>query len=543
MSLSRRAFLAATGTAGSAIFCGDVARAFASDASRPSKRRTFQVSISPDGLDMEPGLLDLYRSVGVSDVWVTGFLYGYWHYPIETMEKWRREAEKRGIAAHVINVPLGHPGDSLIAPKGGVPLTPPPYWSTAVLPNGAKYCGTSLHPPATEENVAAMKRLAATSVKKIFLDDDFRLARSPGMIGGCFCKEHKAQFLKRGGYPESAWKELLDDVNGRRLTPVLRAWTEFLCDQLTACFRAQQAAAPAIQLGPMIMYMGAEKAGIRLADYRDTIVRIGECHFSDGDFGTVKGKCDELFSVLFHRRFFAPERSYSETTAFPAAALSAKNLAAKLVISTIADVRHTMFMSGLTPFPRDRWDTLAPAIKRESAFHDQLAGHAPRGPLKHYWGERGRLISDDNPYSLFLAMGVPFEVTETPAADGFTFLGDFDAAAVQPKEAKSSNATFIVRSGSAQAATPATGFRIVPESLPELFKLKREIVSKLDNTPYVEQDAPVVCAWYPTARCVLLWNLSDRREELTVRCGDQRRNVSVGGLESAIVEGIAPGNA
>jgi hypothetical protein len=61
--------------------------------------------------------------------------------------------------------------------------------------------------------------------------------------------------------------------------------------------------------------------------------------------------CDELFSVLFHRRFADPQRCYSETTAFPADRLSAANMAAKLVISTLADVRHTMFMSGLTPFP------------------------------------------------------------------------------------------------------------------------------------------------------------------------------------------------
>jgi hypothetical protein len=31
----------------------------------------------------------------------------------------------------------------------------------------------------------------------------------------------------------------------------------------------------------------------------------------------VKGKTDELFSALMHRRFARPELAYSEKTAFP----------------------------------------------------------------------------------------------------------------------------------------------------------------------------------------------------------------------------------
>ncbi len=211
----------------------------------------------------------------------------------------------------------------------------------------------------------------------------------------------------------------------------MRAWVEFTCDQLTACFRAQQKAAPHVQLGTMVMYFGAEKAGIRLADYRDVPLRVGELMFDDDEFGRLKGKTDELFSALFHRRFVRPELAYSETTAYPANRLSARNMAAKLAVSTISDVRNTMYMSGLTAFPREHWQTLGPAMKRHAKLHAKLAGHAPRGPLKHFWGEASRYVGDDNPYSLFLALGVPFEVTGEPAADGFTFLSDADARAVE----------------------------------------------------------------------------------------------------------------
>jgi hypothetical protein len=401
-----------------------------------------------------------------------------------------------------------------------------------VLPNGQTYSGTSLHEPATAENCEAMRQIQAAGVKRVFLDDDFRLARSPGMIGGCFCPEHKKAFSQRTGYGETQWGELLDAVARRRLTPVLRAWVEFTCDQLTACFRAQQKAAPQVQLGTMVMYFGAEKAGIRLTDYENVPARVGECMFSDNEFGPLKGKTDELFSVLFHRRFIRPELAYSETTAYPANRLSAGNMAAKLAISTITDVRHTMYMSGLTAFPREHWRTLAPAMKHHATLHEKLAGHTPRGPLKHFWGQASRYVGDDNPFSLFLALGVPFEVTGTPAADGFTFLSDADARTVER----------LGPAGTRFVARPQSGLsgivRQTPESLPALFALKRELRPQLERVPHVEDETPVVCAWYPTARAVLLWNLTEQPRDLTLRYGDSRRTVRVDGLGAALVEGV-----
>jgi hypothetical protein len=37
---------------------------------------------------------------------------------------------------------------------------------------------------------------------------------------------------------------------------------------------------------------------------------------------------------------------------------------------------------------------------------------------------------------------------------------------------------------------------------------------------------------------VLLWNLAEQRQDLSLRHGDARRAVSVGGLDVALVEGI-----
>jgi len=496
--------------------------------------RSYHLSISPDALRADPELLDLAHRAGVTTVWLTGFLYGHWYYPIEATREWRDRVEAKGMSAHWINVPLGHPGDSLGAMSGTVPLTPPRHWRLGVRPDGSTYAGTSLHHPATEENVAAVRRLQAAGATRIFLDDDFRLARGPGVIGGCFCDEHRAEFLRRTGFPEARWRDLLDAVARRDSTPVLRAWVDFTCDQLTACFRAQQAAAPAVRLGNMIMYLGAEKAGIRLADYRDVPFRVGELMFNDASFNPVKGKTNELFSALFHRRFARPELAYSETTAFPADQLSARNMAAKLAVSTIADVRNTMFMSGVTAFPRAHWETLAPAMKRQAKLHGRVAGHPPRGLLKHFWGEASRYVGEDDPFSLFLALGIPFEVASEPTADGVTFLSAADAASVAVGRLRTPGTRLIARPGTGLAA----GVSPVAETLPALFALKRELLPRLENVPHVEGEVPVVCAWYPTARSVVLWNLSERREELTLNDRGTRRNVRVDPLETALIEDV-----
>jgi len=41
-------------------------------------------------------------------------------------------------------------------------------------------------------------------------------------------------------------------------------------------------------------------------------------------------------------------------------------------VSTIADVRNTMFMSGIRPFPRTHWETLAPAMREQALIHRKV---------------------------------------------------------------------------------------------------------------------------------------------------------------------------
>jgi len=478
--------------------------------SAPRAVRRFHVCLPADALEQTPDLLGLSVNAGVTTIWLAGYLYGHWYYTPERIGAIARKIRRAGIDAEVVFVPLGHPGDSFGAQKGEPPLVPPAHWKQCVHADGSRHWGTSLHAPAVRENAAALARLDGFGFTTVFLDDDFRLATGPGRVGGCFCEEHWKKFAQTHGYAAGIREQLAGDIQARNLSPVLRAWVDFHGSELTSCFRELQRGRPELTLGNMVMFLGAEKAGVRLADYRDVPFRVGELMFSDREFDPVKGKTDELFGSLFHRRFARPELAYSETTAFPAGKLSAANMAAKLAISTLSDVRNTMMMSGLTPFPLDHWQVLGPAMKNQAALHAQVAGHKPTGPFKHYWGEHSRYVGDDKPYSLFLAAGVPFEVCDAPPTSGWTFLSDADGAA---------------------PATERITRRRTPETLADLFAFKRRILTRLGNAPYIEEDEPVVCSWLPTARRVLVWNLSQSRRTLTVRQGERRIPVVADSLE------------
>ena len=150
-------------------------------------------------------------------------------------------------------------------------------------------------------------------------------------------------------------------------------------------------------------------------------------------------------------------------------------------------------------------------------------------------GERGmalswaRYVGDDKPFSLFLASGVPFEVTTTPADHGWTFLCDHDARG----GVRGAGTTFVARPGAA-----IEGVRALPEDLESIFAFKREILSRLEGVPYVVEDVPVVCAWYPTARAVMLWNLTESPQEVTLTCGKETRIQPLEALGAAWLEGV-----
>ena len=71
--------------------------------------------------------------------------------------------------------------------------------------------------------------------------------------------------------------------------------------------------------------------------------------------------------------------------------------------------------------------------------------------------------------------------------------------------------------------------------MPALLAFKQRILPSLGKAPYVEGAEPAVLGWYPSARAALLWNPTAERKTFAVRSGEQTSEVTLGGLESALL--------
>ena len=94
----------------------------------------------------------------------------------------------------------------------------------------------------------------------------------------------------------------------------------------------------------------------------------------------------------------------------------------------------------------------------------------------------------------------------------------------------------LLHRDNAGAKTEAT--RPVVESLDALFALKHELLPSFGNVPYVAEELPVVCAWYPTAGTVALWNLSEQQQRFTTVFKDKQYPVDVAPLGMALLENL-----
>ena len=130
---------------------------------------------------------------------------------------------------------------------------------------------------------------------------------------------------------------------------------------------------------------------------------------------------------------------------------------------------------------------------------------------------------------------MPFEVTETLASDGYTFLADADAGAIADGGIKAKGGTLIHRDS---LELDSTAMRPLAESFEQLFALKHTVIPHLKDVPYVLEDEPVVCAWYPTARTVALWNLANKPREFTVAYNQQRYSAKASSLGMVLLENV-----
>ena len=79
-------------------------------------------------------------------------------------------------------------------------------------------------------------------------------------------------------------------------------------------------------------------------------------------------------------------------------------------------------------------------------------------------------------------------------------------------------------------------FLYLPEKLDDIFRFKQKILPEIDHVPYVVEDLPVVCAWYPGINSVLLWNLSEESKNLTVKYKSQLYTLKTEGLDTELLQ-------
>ena len=503
-----------------------------------SQERRFHISTSCDVLDSDIDYPLLWKESGITDVWVCIWFYGFFLYPWEKIDRYIDHLKKLGLTPHFIAVPLCHNGGSLSpTDPNGFPNLPPTNWKKARRFDGSENWGFSWHTPTDDElHDSTELLLNRFGPFDYFLDDDFRFANTPADIGGCVCDDCRRDFLQKSALSPSRWDELSDDWRENRDTPLLRTWIDYVCDRLTYCFKKTADFIPEVDLGIMVMFMGSERSGIRLEDYRGHLFRVGELMFNDFWFEQPRSKARELFSSLFHRRFCSPGRAFSETTGYPIDRLSPQNMAAKLTVSTLSDVRNTMFMSGLPVIPASYWPILAPRIKKESIIHSQITGRKPIGPFKHFWGPADRYMRGDEAFCLFLLTGVPFEVCDTLPSDGWTFLGDASADEMERGDLLSPGTICFARRGSDSGR-----FRKLDESFESLFEFRRTLLGgfRKKGIPYIEEEIPFVLSRYTlndgTPDMLVLWNVNEEEQTVHLRIGDQVRVITVLPLDSALI--------
>jgi hypothetical protein len=116
------------------------------------------------------------------------------------------------------------------------------------------------------------------------------------------------------------------------------------------------------------------------------------------------------------------------------------------------------------------------------------------------------------------------------------FLADSDARRIATRQIKKTGTATLVYRPDAQVQIERG--RAVAESTAELASLKQVILRQTGGYPYVEEDEPVVCAWYPTAGAVLLWNLAERPQTVTLnltKINRGRQTVALPPLGTALV--------
>ncbi|MDF2685964.1 MAG: hypothetical protein K0S55_1145 [Clostridia bacterium] len=316
--------------------------------------------------------LQWMKDAGVSAIWLLGYFYGHYEASLEEMAKAKNILEEKGFEVFVISLPVGHPGNSLDPTNPDLDLKIPDSWTYRVdrFGNPVYYCGC-IDDILIEDNKKAMEEYKKLGFTKVFFDDDLRQGNCYDEIQGCFCDRCIEKFNKkynfkvdRNALSEICITDLKQSDDNIYKANIQKAWIKFNCDKVTRFMKETKI--DGIQSGIMVMYRGNEKHGISLPDILkavpDCLVRVGEWHFDDINYDTTQGRHNLKNSIESHMAAVKNKSNiYSESTVFPANALSPENFTDKIKIELSCGIKNIFLMSGTWFLEKPYWDALKKA--------------------------------------------------------------------------------------------------------------------------------------------------------------------------------------
>ena len=90
----------------------------------------------------------------------------------------------------------------------------------------------------------------------------------------------------------------------------------------------------------------------------------------------------------------------------------------------------------------------------------------------------------------------------------------------------------------ARLESSAGRFVKVAEDFDALFEFRRSILTSLQERqiPYVEEEIPIVLAWYPEVDALYIWNISNTEKTFHIRRGDRLTGMKLGALDSQVID-------
>jgi hypothetical protein len=497
---------------------------------------SFHICAHPVEFMENPDLGKLLVENGIEKVWLAGYFYGQWSYDRDKLLRAKSMAEAAGLRTALVNVPLGHPGNSLGEVDKLVPLTIPPHWRYRLNVDGqeVRHCGC-LNDASWQDNLGALREARRIGFHEVFMDDDLRLAVGPGVIGGCFCSDCISRYRQQTGASDRELDEIRKQVKGRIRGEALVRWLKFHGGRLTAFLDDCNSIAGDLSVGIMVMYMGNEQAGIELARLRRRLFRVGEGHFDNGSFGNPHGKLVALASAMFHRRYADRSLAFSESTAFPPTGLSAENLGRKIAVPMMADVPNVMFMSGIRMFPKTYWPTLSEHIRHARRLDRELPSGPPTGALKLWFGPGVRSVAASWPLVDCLGLGIPVEAI-TQVTPGGAYLVQAEDVPFLPENVLTDPKTAIVTCSTPKPPVARCRWIDVGGDWPARWRAKEAILEAVGDVPHIAGATPTAVRWYRNSNKLLVWNINETEQTMEMVCGPSSQRVKLAPGELRLAE-------